>query len=156
MQFPAPRSRRNSGRSGQLEKKAGEQGATHRGRRSAAALCLRPRRRRSPPGCTSPGAAELPPAPRQSGSGSGPAPARTAPAAAPPPAPPLPWPTGPHLLRRGQLEPGQPHPGPSSWDPDREAASPEQPAFCTSCVDARTGGSLAFPPGTCSSEPLSL
>lgn len=104
--FPALESPRNSGRRGQKEKKEGEQGATHRGRWSAAALCLQPRRRRSRPGCSSPGTGELPAAPRQSGSGSGPAPTRTAPAAAPPPAPPLPWPAGPHLLRRGRLGSG--------------------------------------------------
>lgn len=160
--FPALESPRNSGRRGQKEKKEGEQGATHRGRWSAAALCLQPRRRRSRPGCSSPGIGELPAAPRQSGSGSSPAPTRTAPAAAPPPAPPLPWPAGPHLLRRGRLGrggtegPGEPHRRPSIQDPNQEAASPEQPGSCTSCVEPGPGGSLAFPPGTCSPRPRSL
>lgn len=105
--------------SGAAEKKAGEQGTTHRDRWSAAALCLGPRRRRSRPGCSSPGSSELPPAPRQSSLGSGPAPTRTAPAAAPPPAPPLPWPAGPHLLRSGgQRGPARQHLGPLSRDPD--------------------------------------
>lgn len=118
----------------------GRAGVTHRSRWSAAALCLRPRRRRSRPGCSSPVAEELQPAPRQSGSGSGPAPT-----VLPPPRlrlqpRPFPGPRPPPAAVGGGIEnPREPHRGPSIWDPNQEAASPEQPGSCTSCVEPGPG-----------------
>lgn len=72
-----------------------------------------------------------------------PGPHRAAPAAAPPPAPPLPWPAAPTCCGRGRgggiENPREPHRGPSIWDPNQEAASPEQPGSCTSCVEPGPG-----------------
>lgn len=69
---------------------------------------------------------------------------------------PCPGPRAPTCCGGDSWSPGHRTGGPSSYDPDQEAASPEQPGFGTSCVDVRSRGSLAFPPGACSSELLSL
>lgn len=142
---------------GSERKKAGKQGATHRGRRSAAALCLRPRRRRSPPGWL-----------HQPWRGRAPAGSPTVRLGLEPR-------PRPHCPRRGSA----PSPAPALARGPPPAAAGTAGAWATAPgtqLGTQTGrrpllssqasvapewtpgprDSLAFPPGTCSSEPLSL